>query len=54
MFVVDAKVKELVYSDKTVIFLLPNRDMYDKNNFFFWSPSQSDVKYETNNTIILN
>ena len=37
LFIVDAKVKELVYSGNTVIFLLPSREMY-KRNIFFWSP----------------
>ena len=40
IFIVDAKVKELVYSGNTVFFLLPSRECMRENNFF-WSPSQS-------------
>ena len=39
MLIEDAKVKELVYSGNTVIFLLPNRECMRENSFF-WSPSQ--------------
>ena len=38
MLIEDAKVKELVYSGNTVIFLLPNRKCMRENSFF-WSPS---------------
>ena len=38
MFIDDVKVKELVYSSNTVIFLLPNRECMAENSFF-WSPS---------------
>ena len=39
-FIVDAKVKELVYSGNIVIFLLPSRECMRENNYF-WSSSQS-------------
>ena len=39
MLIEDAKVKELVYSGNTVIFLLPNRECMRENSFFR-SPSQ--------------
>ena len=34
MFIEDAKVKELVCSSNTVIFLLPNREGMRENSFF--------------------
>ena len=34
IFIVDAKVKELVYSGNTVFFLLPSRECMRENNFF--------------------
>ena len=34
MLIEDAKVKELVYSGNTVIFLLPNRECMRENSFF--------------------
>ena len=34
IFIVDAKVKELVYSGNTVIFLLPSRECIRENNSF--------------------
>ena len=37
IFIVDAKVKEQVYSGNTVFFLLPRRECMRENNFF-WSP----------------
>ena len=37
---VDAKVKELVYSGNTVFFLVPRRECLREDNFF-WSSSQS-------------
>ena len=40
IFIVDAKVQELVYYGNTVLFLLPSRECMRENNFF-WSPSQS-------------
>ena len=39
MFIEDAKVKYLVYSANTVIFLHPNRECMSEN-YFFWSPSR--------------
>ena len=39
MLIEDAKVKELVYSGNTVIFLLPNRECMRENSIF-WSPLQ--------------
>ena len=33
-FIVDAKVKELVYSGNTVLFLLPFRELYEIKLFF--------------------
>ena len=33
IFIVDAKVKELVYSGNTVFFLLPSRECIRENNF---------------------
>ena len=35
MFIVDAKVKELVYSGNTVIVLLPSRECMRENNYFW-------------------
>ena len=40
MFIVNAKVKQLVYSGNTVLFLLPNRKYMREHNFFL-SPSPS-------------
>ena len=34
MLIEDAKVKELVYSGNTVIFLLPNRECMREKSFF--------------------
>ena len=42
MFIVDAKVKELIYSGNTAFLLLPSRDCM-RETFFFWSPSQSAI-----------
>ena len=44
MLIEDAKVKEIVYSGNTVIFLLPNRECMRENSFF-WSPSQLIMVY---------
>ena len=33
-FIVDAKVKELVYFGNTVFFLIPSRECMRENNFF--------------------
>ena len=35
MLIEDAKVKELVYSGNTVIFLLPNRECMRENSFLY-------------------
>ena len=66
IFIVDAKVKELVYSGNTVFFLIPSRECMRENNFFlvtftindplfhqFWFSFRNSI-FQSFTTIIIN